>query len=493
MTKRITILLIIMLCCLLGLLSMQGYLTYQEFQRQQKDFARQVNELFAKAVEAEKVARVEHLVSLFLADLENPELIRIEAGPDPDKARTIFHFFEGSSGEQAMSISFDKMDLQTDTMTPEVRRQFLDRMEETVRKDFYEESIVYWTKLLGERLLKNIKEVPIDTQVLRSTFQSQLDSLKISSSFTVVMDTTFASTADQDMARTVRTAPHQLFGESWVGNQQAMAIIDNPGYTVFQRSLFTIGGSASVILLTLLSFYLLFSTILRQKKLSEMKDDFIDNITHELQTPITTLRLAIDSLRQFEVKEKKERFANYLRVSGTELNRLAELVDGILMHSTVLEPGTLDKVSIDLMPLLREAADRHRLKAAKPVTIQLPDWDTFEIVSSRFHLDTIVDNLLQNAIRYSGEDGVHIDVLLERKTAGFVLKIADNGWGIAPEDRQQVFEKFYRSSAKDRNYTVKGMGIGLYHVRQCVEALGGTILVRNNQPKGTVMEVRLEQ
>lgn len=86
--------------------------------------------------------------------------------------------------------------------------------------------------------------------------------------------------------------------------------------------------------MTLLSFYLLFATILRQKKRSELKDDFIDNITHELQTPIAALRLAVDSLQGFQVKTRQERFTRYLQVAGTELNRLSELVEGILYRSS---------------------------------------------------------------------------------------------------------------------------------------------------------------
>jgi signal transduction histidine kinase len=143
------------------------------------------------------------------------------------------------------------------------------------------------------------------------------------------------------------------------------------------------------------------------------------------------------------------------------------------------------------MELLRAAAARHRLKAGKPVFIQLPAVDKLEVFSSRLHLNTIVDNLLQNAIRYSDARGVHIDIRLRRQEDGFLLEIADDGWGIPPKDRRQIFEKFYRSSNKDRNYTIKGMGIGLYHVKQCVDALGGSIRVRDNRPRGTVMEVKL--
>lgn len=492
MTKRITILLAIMLCCLLGLLVMQGYLTYQEFGRQRADFSTQVNALFEQSVEVEKAARIERLVDQFMTDLANPEIVRVEARADREMSRTVFFFFDGESDAQEMSIRFDQIDLVADTMTAEVRRLFYAQIEEKVRKDFYEESFIYWTDRLAERIRHNFREFPVDTMTLRDAFQTRLDSVGIGSSFSLVIDTAFTNGLGAGWGRVIRTEPVPLFAQYWIGEKQAVAIIDNPGYVIFQRSLFTIGGSAAVVLLTLLSFYLLFATILRQKKLSELKDDFIDNVTHELQTPVAALRLAVDGLQNFEVIEKKERFARYLQVSAAELNRLSELVDGILLQSMSQDPKELPRESLDLMDLLREAADRHRLKATKPVSIQLPDRNTFEVFSSRYHLVTIIDNLLQNSIRYSKDEGVHIDIRLESAGQGFVLEVADDGWGISPEDRRHIFEKFHRSSDKDRNYTVKGLGIGLYHVRQCVDALGGSIRVRDNQPRGTVMEVSIE-
>jgi signal transduction histidine kinase len=491
MSKRITILLAIMLFCLSGLLLTQGYLAYQEFQRQQRDFGLQINELFAQAIAAEMNARLDRLTDLFLADLDRPELVRIEARRDPETPRMIFDLFDGTSNALASSVNFRQIDLLADTLSPELRQAFREQMARQVRGDLAEESIVYWTDTLGGALKRHAREMPVDTAALHASFQHSLDSLGITTAYKIWIDSTFENTSPGSRNATFYTRAHPLFGQSWIGNQQAMAMLQHPAYTIFRRSLFTIAGSASVILLTLVSFFLLFATILRQKKLSEMKDDFIDNVTHELQTPIAALRLALDSLQQFSVNEKKERYTRYLQVSTAELHRLSELVDSILQHSTARETTSIERESLDVMELLRAAAARHRLKAGKPVFIQLPAVDKLEVFSSRLHLNTIVDNLLQNAIRYSDARGVHIDIRLRRQEDGFLLEIADDGWGIPPKDRRQIFEKFYRSSNKDRNYTIKGMGIGLYHVKQCVDALGGSIRVRDNRPRGTVMEVKL--
>ncbi len=224
-----------------------------------------------------------------------------------------------------------------------------------------------------------------------------------------------------------------------------------------------------------------------------MKDDFIDNVTHELQTPITALSLAVESLRQFEVTDKKERYASYLQTSTVELKRLADLADNILLHSTQPGSGQIELETLDLISLLREAAERHRRQSRKPVVIELPACTSFHVRSSAFHLNTILDNLLQNAIRYSPETGVHIDIRLSPSGKGYALEIADDGWGIAPDDRKHIFEKFYRSSDKDRNYTVKGLGIGLYHVQQCVTQLGGAISVHDNKPRGAIFKITFKE
>ncbi|MCB0631625.1 MAG: HAMP domain-containing histidine kinase [Lewinella sp.] len=491
MSKRITILLAIMLFCLSGLLLTQGYLAYQEFQRQQRDLSLQLNELFAQAIAAETNARLDRLTDLFLADLDRPELVRIEVRRDTETPRMIFDLFDGNSNELATSVNFKQIDLLADTLSPPLLQAFREQMARQVRGDLADESIVFWTDTLGGALKRHAREMPVDTAALHVSFEHSLDSLGITTAYKILIDSTFETTSSGSRKAVFYTKAHPLFGPSWIGDQQAMAMLKNPAYTIFRRSLFTIAGSASVILLTLLSFFLLFATILRQKKLSEMKDDFIDNVTHELQTPIAALRLALESLQQFSVTERRERFSRYLQVSTAELHRLSELVDSILQHSTGRETASIERESVNVMALLQEAAGRHHLRAEKPVFIQLPAIDTFEVFSSPFHLNTIVDNLLQNAIRYSDARGVHIDIRLRRQDDGFLLEIADDGWGIPPKDRRDIFEKFYRSSNKDRNYTIKGMGIGLYHVKQCVDALGGSIRVFDNRPRGTVMEVKL--
>jgi signal transduction histidine kinase len=482
-----------MLLCLLGLLVMQGYLVYQEFRRQQEYLSRQVDDLFAQAVAVEKQTRVEHLVDRFLADLTNPQLVRIAARKDADNERTVFDLFDAATGGLEASVTFENLSLVTDTLTDTARQLFLARLTRSVREDFADENISFWTDSLGVRSQRNFRNTPVDTATLRTAFRHRLDSMGIGSTFTLTVDTALVAAPAANSWRSIRTTPRTLFAASWIGPQQARATLANPGYAVFRRSLFTIGGSAAVLLLTLLSFHLLFATILRQKKLAELKDDFIDNVTHELQTPIAALRLAIDSLRGFAVSDRQARFTSYLAIATTELNRLAELVDGILLRSTAAETESLPREPVDLVILLRQAAERHRLSATKPVAIHLPDRATYVVHSSPFHLNTILDNVLQNAIRYSAEAGVRIDIRLEPTDSGFLLAIADDGWGIAPEDRRKVFEKFYRSADTDRNYTVKGLGIGLYHVRQCVEALGGRIRLRDNRPRGTVVEIRLPE
>ncbi len=409
MTQRITILLSIMLLCLLGLLTMQGYLVYQEFRRQQEYLSRQVDNLFARAVAAEKTARVELFVDRFLTDLDNPALVRIAARADADNRRTVFDLFDAATDGLEASVTFEDLTIVTDTLTDAVRQLFLARMARSVREDFANENISFWTDSLGVRSQRNFRETPVDTAVLRASFRHQLDSLAIGRAFTLTVDTALATAPATDSWRSIQTSPRTLFAASWIGPQQARATVANPGYAVFRRSLFTIGGSVAVLLLTLLSFHLLFATILRQKKLAELKDDFIDNVTHELQTPIAALRLAIDSLRGFAVTDRQARFSSYLQVATTELNRLAELVEGILLRSTAAEAESPPREPVDLVELLQRAAERHRLAATKPVAIHLPEREACVVRSSAFHLNTIIDNLLQNAIRYSADAGLRTD------------------------------------------------------------------------------------
>ena len=258
------------------------------------------------------------------------------------------------------------------------------------------------------------------------------------------------------------------------------------------RQMAGILATSAVILLVLgFSFWYLIRILLRQRTLEEMKDDFTNNVTHELKTPIAVAYAANDALLNFGADAEEEKRTRYLRICQEQLKRLGGLVEQILSLSmerrkTFRLQRTTFPVSEVLAPLIEE----HKLKADKPVCISThitpPD---LMINADRTHFANIVSNLLDNAIKYSiGQAEVEIEARKEGET--FVFSVQDKGIGIAKDKLPRVFDKFYRVPTGNL-HDVKGYGLGLYYVKTMVERHGGTVEVESEPGKGSIFTIKL--
>jgi two-component system phosphate regulon sensor histidine kinase PhoR len=243
-------------------------------------------------------------------------------------------------------------------------------------------------------------------------------------------------------------------------------------------SLFLVG-------LTILSFVLLYRNMKKQQRLAELKNDFISNITHELKTPIATVGVAIEALKNFNAIQDPARTKEYLDISSNELQRLNLLVDKVLKLSMFEKKEIqLSLETLDLKSLVDEVIASMRLQLEKKnASVSLTHSGNSSLRGDRLHLLSVVFNLVDNAIKYSNEDlAIKIDV--SEKENSVVLKIADNGIGIPDEYKTKVFEKFFRVPVGNI-HNAKGYGLGLSYVATVVKKHNGTITVENNPGGGT--------
>jgi two-component system phosphate regulon sensor histidine kinase PhoR len=264
-----------------------------------------------------------------------------------------------------------------------------------------------------------------------------------------------------------------------VAGTAVVASFRPPRAFVLGRMAGALAGSGLLLGLTTGCFTLMLSTILHQKKLSEVKSDFINNMTHELKTPLATVSAAVEALQDFGALADAQRTATYLTLARQELHRLASLVDKVLHIAVAERPGhTLRLAPEPLRPaeLVAELVQRHELQTTKNVQfdIQIPPADTLH--ADRLHLAGVLDNLLDNALKYAGET-VRIGLHSQPAAGGWQLTVADNGPGIAARYQEAVFEQFFRVPAGNL-HSVKGFGLGLYYVRQVVAAHGGRVHVQ---------------
>ena len=245
-----------------------------------------------------------------------------------------------------------------------------------------------------------------------------------------------------------------------------------------------IAASLALFLILAFSFWFLIHTMLKQKSLEEMKSDFTNNITHELKTPVAVAYAANDALLNFDAGNDPEKRREYLEISQGQLEKLEGMIEQILsMSMESRKTFELKKEDIALEPLLQSLAQQHKLSAEKPCEINIDVEEGMILVADRFHLSNIIGNLIDNAIKYSG-DSVRIDITARRANEGTEIRIRDNGIGIAPDKQKHIFEKFYRVPTGNV-HDVKGYGLGLYYAKTMVEKHGGTIEVSSTPGKGS--------
>jgi two-component system phosphate regulon sensor histidine kinase PhoR len=241
-------------------------------------------------------------------------------------------------------------------------------------------------------------------------------------------------------------------------------------------------------------FYYTMRLILNQKKLGEVKNDFVNNMTHELKTPIATISLAIDSMADPQVKNSEERFNEYTRIVKEENKKLNDHVERVLQMA-LLDKGELrlHKENIGLTTLIGEVIASYRLQIREQnagVLFHPPAQEVY-VWADGFHLQKVFSNLLDNALKYSG-DNCTVQITL-RETAGQVqISFIDNGIGIDVSQAGKIFEQFYRAQGGDL-HDVKGFGLGLSYARSIVEAHGGSISLQSNKSGGSTFTIQLNK
>ena len=255
-------------------------------------------------------------------------------------------------------------------------------------------------------------------------------------------------------------------------------------FVILRKMSGVIAASLILFLILAFSFWFLIHTMLKQKSLEEMKSDFTNNITHELKTPVAVAYAANDALLNFDAGNDPEKRREYLEISQGQLEKLEGMIEQILsMSMESRKTFELKRETIELEPLLQKLAGQHILSAGKPCDIKVNVDSSLVLDADRFHLSNIVSNLIDNAIKYSGES-VHIDITAKATDEGVEIRVLDNGIGIAPEKQKHIFDKFYRVPTGNI-HDVKGYGLGLYYAKTMVEKHGGTIEVSSTPGKGS--------
>lgn len=267
--------------------------------------------------------------------------------------------------------------------------------------------------------------------------------------------------------------------------------LNTPSLLVFKQMAGILISSLLLVILILIAFIYLIHTILRQKTVEELKTDFTNNMTHELKTPISVAYAANDVLLNYD-NNANEKQKKYLGIIREQLTQLSGLVEQILTLS-VENRNTfrLKQESIPITDIIPPLIEQHKLKAGKPVnfTVNIPD--NIAVFADRTHFYNMLGNLIDNAVKYSGDKPCDISIQAETQTNGIRISVTDNGIGISEASLPHIFDKFYRVPSGNL-HNVKGFGLGLYYVKDMMAKHGGSVSVKSQPGKGTTFTLHFK-
>jgi hypothetical protein len=346
------------------------------------------------------------------------------------------------------------------------------------------------------KLIKNLKPIFlsvtsnfIDYTQLDSLIKNQLNKKKLPVAFIfnhIKNDTIFHASKDSLFSETKLKSVYSK--STYLKKDEAFKLLyDNPSYEALKRSTTGILLSLLLSLLIISCLFYLLKIINQQKELAAVKNDLISNITHEFKTPIATVAAALEAIENFNVLKDPEKTKKYLSLSSVHLKKLHQMVEKLLETASLdSEQLLLKKETVDIIELIEKLVNKHKLLTHKKELIFATNLQPIYVCIDLFHFENAISNLIDNAIKYGGNQiQININSIL-RLTE---ITIADDGTGIEKNQQEKIFDKFYRVP-RGNTHDVKGFGIGLYYCKKIIEKHRGTIKLTSDK-KQTIFKITI--
>jgi signal transduction histidine kinase len=367
---------------------------------------------------------------------------------------------------------------------------------------------------IQNRILENESQSSL-TQEIQRKFERDLPNFKID--FAIVLnkfilykntkkaDTIFSEKPfiQNKLYGNLASLNHAFLVRSYVGttngtfeNQDYKLLTEDSMYvSVIDWETIILRRMAFVLVLSLLSiltlitlFVIALKALIKQKKVSDVKTDFINNITHELKTPLATLSISTKILEQKNIRDNDENFNTIVNTISRQNNRLQSLIDQVMANSLAENEIELQKEKIETEDFLQTIVNDFKITYPKIDIKTHFQTQKTTLVLDKFHLTTALLNVLENAVKYGSNT---IMIKTKQIENQFSISIEDNGIGISKNNQSLLFEKFYRVEQGNLHNT-KGLGLGLYYVDQIIKAHQGSVNVISDLGKGTEFTILLK-
>ncbi len=519
MGKKLFILLVVLMSLsLIGIIFVQAYFINNTLKNEEKNFTLNVK----RSLSSVSKAIEEQEFEVYSKKLQN----LIESGVDPDSTiiRQVFileqddlanetRVYGNSISEESFKVPSLFFDISLDSFN-------LSRVKNTRITETYDNTRIDGSRQIS--LQKSIKNISNLSYLEKAQFESitrdqfknipvykRVSANQVSGLLALQLDNNGINTDfefaiyDRDLSTKVQSNNFDLNPDSTIGvpvfldnNNQSdyMLYVDFP-----ERRKFLLSSIFGMIVLSILFtsiIILAYSSaiyqLIRQRQISQIKTDFINNMTHEFKTPIATINLALDSIKNPKIIVDKEKVMRYLNMIKDENKRMHAQVENVLRISK-LEKNELNisKERVKLHDLVEDAITHIELivEDKKGYVKSHLNAEKSSVLANETHFTNVIVNILDNAVKYS-DDAPKIDVYTELVGNNILLKIADQGNGMSKQVQKRVFEKFYREHTGNV-HNVKGHGLGLAYVKRIVDDHQGHISVESEKGKGSVFTIKL--
>jgi len=328
---------------------------------------------------------------------------------------------------------------------------------------------------------------PLSVAQIDSGYKKELEKNNISIPFTILTQEQAGKNSMPPPGLTT-----ELISVGLSRHEGYLARFQSPVPYLLNKIKLPVVASLLLIVITILSFVFLYRNLREQQRLAAIKNEFISNITHELKTPIATVNVAVEALRNFNALQNPERTKEYLDISALELQRLSMLVDKVLKLSMFENREIeLNMEKIDLHQLAAQVIAGMKLQFEKAnAVVQLTkEGDDFTVMADKLHITSVLYNLLDNALKYSTEKPA-ITIHLSHEGPFVTVAVSDNGIGIPAAYIHKIFDKFFRVPSGN-HHNIKGYGLGLSYVHHIIMQHGGLVTVNSTEGRGSTFTIKL--
>ena len=461
---------------LLGIIGLQVYYALKVYKQQEEIYKSEVNLAFEKAVDHTNEQRLRKINSFFQQEISDTTQVQLQYEVTHDDPKLIVK--DPNTGYRHLSMTHEGF--------PDTLLDHSALVQLAVKENWEllrNERILYWTDNIGDKMGFYLDSLSISMDSLEQNMKAELLRFEIDESFYFTRTDRLNAHDSKDRSFKFQKIPVKLDGETLLTVK-----IDKPKIAILKRLTVVFALTLMALLLLFSSFLYLYHVLKRQRQLSEFKDDFIDNVTHELITPTATLQLALETLEKYE----HESSSKYVSIAKQHADRIETIVTKILKSSlNQIENERIKLEQIDVSLLLEGMVKNYSITYGDQLKLIMSIDNTIIVNTHQEHLSTVLYNLINNAIKYGHPTRPEVYLGLEEKKNSVIISIEDNGQGIPKEHHKLIFDKFHRVPSS--THDVKGLGIGLYQSKMLMNKINGDLVLKSSSSKGSCFCIHLKK